>query len=129
MFIHSALVDCNVVVLLSAGAQPASAGSSNYMDLDMPMEGNQKTMMWQQQNQYVGDSGIQSGATTQAPSVSSKHGIDDDMDTAHPPPPPQDTSQMIPGFDFDPGFNQGFTQEQVSFVTDQTFSFTFYCNF
>ncbi|KAK3083157.1 hypothetical protein FSP39_015308 [Pinctada imbricata] len=38
------------------------------MDLsDMPMESKQQqTMMWQQ-NQYLGDSGIHSGATTQAP--------------------------------------------------------------
>ena len=77
----------------------------------MPMEGQQKAMMWQQ-NQYMGDSGIQSGATTQAPSVSSKHNLDDDMDTAQPPSQP-DTAQLMGGFDFDPGFNQGFTQEQV----------------
>jgi len=32
--------------------------------MDMPMDKNQQTMMWQQ-NQYMGDSGIQSGATTQ----------------------------------------------------------------
>ena len=32
---------------------------------DMPqMDAKQQTMMWQQ-NQYMGDSGIQSGATTQ----------------------------------------------------------------
>ena len=36
------------------------------MDLgDMPqMDNNRQTMMWQQ-NQYMGDSGIHSGATTQ----------------------------------------------------------------
>ena len=82
------------------------------MDLDMPMEGNQKAMMWQNQ-QYM-DSGIQSGATTNAPSISSKHALDDEMDTGNQPAPPQDTSQMMGGgFDFDPSFNQGFTQEQV----------------
>jgi len=87
------------------------------MDLDMPMEGpNQKAMMWQNQ-QYM-DSGIQSGATTQAPSVSSKHGLDEDMETGNQPP--QDTSQMMGGgFDFDPGFNQGFTQEQVDEMNQQ----------
>ena len=41
-------------------------GGSNYMDLsDMPMDNKQQqTMMWQQ-NQYMGDSGIHSGVTTQ----------------------------------------------------------------
>ena len=59
------------------------------------MDNKQQTMMWQQ-NQYMGDSGIQSGATTQAPSVSSKQGLDD-MDAATPGD--MDTSQMI--FDLD----------------------------
>jgi len=68
------------------------------------MDNKQQTMMWQQQNQYIGDSGIHSGATTQAPSVSSKQGIDD-METDI------DTSRMM--FEFDQGFSQGFTQEQV----------------
>ena len=40
------------------------------------------------------------------PSVSSKHGLDD-MDTGEE----IDASRMM--FDFDQGFNQGFTQEQV----------------
>merc|ERR1719370_1529639 len=57
------------------------------MDLsDMPVDNKQQqTMMWQQ-NQYMADSGIHSGATTQAPSISSKsHGDeleDGDMDPA-----------------------------------------------
>lgn len=59
-------------------------------------------MMWQQ-NQYM-DSGIQSGATTQAPSVSSKHGAEDMEENAN------DMSGM---FDFEQSFNQGFTQDQV----------------
>ena len=50
----------------------------------------------------------------QAPSVSSKHNLDDDMDTAQAPPSQPDTAQLMGGFDFDPGFNQGFTQEQVN---------------
>jgi catenin beta 1 len=87
--------------------------SGQYMDLDMPMDGaQQKAMMWQNA-QYM-DSGIQSGATTQAPSISSKHGVEDEME--------QDTSQMMaPGgaFDFDPAFNQGFTQEQVDEMNQQ----------
>ena len=74
---------------------------------DMPqMDIKQQTMMWQQ-NQYMGDSGIQSGATTNAPSVSSKHGVDE-MDTGDDQ---MDTSRML--FDIDQGFNQGFSQEQV----------------
>lgn len=109
----------------SVGPAPGSnnpGGSGTYMDLDMPMEGQQKAMMWQQ-NQYMGDSGIQSGATTQAPSVSSKHNpdMDDDMDTTQQQQPQSqpDTAQLMGGFDFDPGFNQGFTQEQVDEMNQQ----------
>nr|ADI48180.1 beta-catenin [Crepidula fornicata] len=75
---------------MNASGGPASTmgpGSQNFMDLsDMPMDNKQQqTMMWQQ-NQYMADSGIHSGATTQAPSISSKgHGDeleDGDMDPA-----------------------------------------------
>ena len=71
---------------------------------NVPQMGKQEqTMMWQQA-QYMGDSGIHSGATTQAPSVSSKH---DEMEAT----PDANNGVM---FDFDQGFNpQGFTQEQV----------------
>jgi len=80
---------------------------------DMPqMDIKQQTMMWQQ-NQYMGDSGIQSGATTNAPSVSSKHGVDE-MDTGDDQ---MDTSRML--FDIDQGFNQGFSQEQVDDMNQQ----------
>lgn len=43
-----------------------SGSGNSYMDLsNMPMENKQQqTMMWQQ-NQYLTDSGIHSGATTQ----------------------------------------------------------------
>jgi catenin beta 1 len=78
---------------------------------DMPMDNQQKTMMWQQ-NQYMGDSGIHSSATTRAPSISSKHGPDD-MDTEEN----MDTSRIM--FDFDQGFNQGYTQEQVDEMNQQ----------
>lgn len=54
-------------------------------------------MMWQQNN-YMGDSGIHSGVTTQAPSLTGK---EDDMEG----------DQLM--FDLDQGFPQGFTQEQV----------------
>lgn len=57
-----------------------------------------QTLMWQQ-NSYMGDSGIHSGAATQAPSLSGKD--DDDMEG----------DQLM--FDLDQGFAQGFTQDQV----------------
>lgn len=50
--------------------------------------------MWQQ-NSYLGDSGINSGAATQVPSLSGKE--DEEMDL----------------FDLDQGYTQGFTQDQV----------------
>uniref|UniRef100_A0A646QDI6 Armadillo segment polarity protein n=1 Tax=Hemiscolopendra marginata TaxID=943146 RepID=A0A646QDI6_9MYRI len=72
---------------------------------DMPM-GNPKeqTLMWQQSS-YMGDSGIHSGATTQAPSLSGK---EDDFDN----------EQVM--FDWEQtGFGQGFTQEQVDEMNQQ----------
>lgn len=54
----------------------------------------EQTLMWQQ-NSYMVDSGIHSGATTQVPSLSGKE--DEDMDL----------------FDLDQGFSQQFTQDQV----------------
>ena len=62
-----------------------------------PMDSKQQTLMWQQ-NQYLGvDSGIQSGATTQAPSVSSKHGPEEMDQENHA----MDTSHMM--YEFDQG--------------------------
>lgn len=58
----------------------------------------EQTLMWQQ-NSYMGDSGIHSGAATQAPSLSGKE--DDEMEG----------DQLM--FDLDQGFAQGFTQDQV----------------
>ena len=78
---------------------------------DMPMDNQQKSMMWQQ-SQYMGDSGIHSSATTRTPSISSKHGPDE-MDTEEN----MDTSCIM--FDFDQGFNQGYTQEQVDEMNQQ----------
>jgi len=80
----------------------------SFMDMgDMPqMDTSRQTLMWQQ-NQYMADSGIHSGATTGAPSVSSKQGLDgldgcDDLD-------PQ---RLM--YDFDNGYTQGgYTQDQV----------------
>ena len=54
--------------------------------------------MWQQ-NSYMADSGIHSGAATQAPSLSGK----DDEEI--------EGDQLM--FDLDQGFAQGFTQDQV----------------
>jgi len=83
-----------------------SGSGNSYMDLsNMPMENKQQqTMMWQQ-NQYLTDSGIHSGATTQAPSISSK-GPGEEMEEEN-----MDNNRMM--FDWDQGFNQGYTQEQV----------------
>lgn len=65
---------------------------------DLPVGSvKEQTMMWQQNN-YMGDSGIHSGVTTQAPSLTGK---EDDMEG----------DQLM--FDLDQGFPQGFTQEQV----------------
>lgn len=57
-----------------------------------------QTLVWQQ-NSYMGDSGIHSGAATQVPSLSGKE--DDEMEG----------DQLM--FDLDQGFAQGFTQDQV----------------
>lgn len=89
-----------------------SGGGQNYMDLsNMPLENKQEqTMMWQQ-NQYMGDSGIHSGATTQAPSISSKGGHHDDIEE---PQSNMETSHMQM-FDWpDQQYSQqGYTQEQI----------------
>lgn len=71
---------------------------------DIPM-GNPKeqTIMWQQSS-YMPDSGIHSGATTQAPSLSGK---EDEFD-----------NDVM--FDWEQtGFGQGFTQEQVDEMNQQ----------
>ncbi|GAB1599101.1 catenin beta-like [Argonauta hians] len=89
-----------------------SGSGNSYMDLsNMPMENKQQqTMLWQQ-NQYLTDSGIHSGATTQAPSISSK-GHGEEMEEEN-----MDNNRMM--FDWDQGFNQGFTQEQVDEMNQQ----------
>lgn len=62
---------------------------------DLPIgSAKEQTLMWQQ-NSYMGDSGIHSGAATQVPSLSGKE--DEEMDL----------------FDLDQGYAQGFTQDQV----------------
>lgn len=67
----------------------------NYQGPDLPIgSAKEQTLMWQQ-NSYMGDSGIHSGAATQVPSLSGKE--DEEMDL----------------FDLDQGYAQGFTQDQV----------------
>lgn len=74
---------------------------------DLPMgSAKEQTLMWQQ-NSYMNDSGIHSGAVTQAPSLSGKE--DEEMEG----------DQLM--FDLDQGFAQGFTQDQVDGETIVTF--------
>nr|CAD7397106.1 unnamed protein product [Timema poppensis] len=71
---------------------------------DLPLgSAKEQTLMWQQ-NSYLGDSGIHSGATTQAPSLTGK---EEDMES----------DQLM--FDLDQGFTQGFTQDQVDEMNQQ----------
>ncbi|XP_058443783.1 armadillo segment polarity protein isoform X6 [Malaya genurostris] len=75
-----------------------------YNTSDMPMpSAKEQTLMWQQ-NSYMSDSGIHSGAVTQVPSLSGK---DDEM---------EDDPLM---FDMDQGFSQNFTQDQVDDMNQQ----------
>lgn len=69
----------------------------NYQGQDHPMgiPPKEDTLMWQQ-NSYLVDSGIHSGITTQAPSVTGKEDEEDNLI-----------------FDLDHGFSTGFTQQQV----------------
>lgn len=73
---------------------------NNYNPSDLPIStSKEQTLLWQQ-NSYMGDSGIHSGAATQVPSLCGKE--EDEMDGDH---------QLM--FDLDQGFPQGFTQDQV----------------
>ncbi|KAL3268367.1 hypothetical protein HHI36_007483 [Cryptolaemus montrouzieri] len=72
--------------------------SGHYQNSEMSSK--DQTLLWQQ-NSYMGDSGIHSGAATQVPSLSGKE--EDDMDI----------------FDLDQGYPQGFTQEQVDEMNNQ----------
>lgn len=72
------------------------------MELEMAMDPDRKAAVshWQQQS-YL-DSGIHSGATTTAPSLSGKgNPEDDDVD-----------NQVL--YEWEQGFNQSFNQEQVA---------------
>lgn len=84
------------------GSQPQPPPQP-YMGEMAAMDSGHQTMMWQQ-NQYMVDSGIHSGSTTQAPSVSSKHGALDSCEDIDTP------QQMI--YDFDRGYaHAGFPQD------------------
>ena len=110
--------DMNVTVSIMFAGPPANVGGAPggpppqqqqpYMGEIAPMDSTHQTMMWQQ-NQYMVDSGIHSGMTTQAPSVSSKHGpLDMPMDACDD----MDAPRLI--YDFDNGFTHGgYGPEQV----------------
>ncbi|XP_004923240.2 armadillo segment polarity protein isoform X2 [Bombyx mandarina] len=87
-------------------SQSRTMSHSSYVASDVPMAPNkeQQTLMWQQ-NSYLVDSGINSGAATQVPSLTGKE--DDEMEG----------DQLM--FDLDQGFAQGFTQEQVDDMNQQ----------
>ncbi|CAG9783595.1 unnamed protein product [Diatraea saccharalis] len=87
-------------------SQSRTMSHSNYGGSDVPMAPSkeQQTLMWQQ-NSYLVDSGINSGAATQVPSLTGKE--DDEMEG----------DQLM--FDLDQGFTQGFTQEQVDDMNQQ----------
>jgi len=82
-------------------AMPHSQFNPN--DMQMP-SAKEATLMWQQ-NSYIGDSGIHSGAVTQVPSLTGKE--DDEMD--------EDPLM----FDLDHGFNQNYTQNEVDDMNQQ----------
>jgi len=85
--------------------QGSLSRSGGYQPQGDPKE---QTIMWQQGHYMGPDSGIHSGAGTQAPSLT---GHEDDMDTGG-----QD--QVI--FDMDQGYNQqSYTQEQVDEMNQQ----------
>ncbi|XP_059617155.1 armadillo segment polarity protein isoform X2 [Phlebotomus argentipes] len=78
---------------------------NQYNPPDLPMaSAKEQTLMWQQ-NSYMADSGIHSGAVTQVPSLSGKE--DDEMDG----------DPLM--FDLDQGFTQNFTQDQVDDINQQ----------
>lgn len=75
--------------------------AADLMELDMAMEPDRKAAVshWQQQS-YL-DSGIHSGATTTAPSLSGKGN-----------PEEEDVDNQVM-YEWEQGFNQNFSQDQV----------------
>ncbi|ETE59087.1 Catenin beta-1, partial [Ophiophagus hannah] len=82
--------------------------AADLMELDMAMEPDRKAAVshWQQQS-YL-DSGIHSGATTTAPSLSGK---------GNPEEEDVDTTQVL--YEWEQGFSQSFTQDQVADIDGQ----------
>ncbi|XP_037937049.1 armadillo segment polarity protein isoform X2 [Teleopsis dalmanni] len=76
----------------------------NPPDLPPMVSSKEQTLMWQQ-NSYLSDSGIHSGAVTQVPSISGKE--DEEMEG----------DPLM--FDLDTGFPQNFTQDQVDDMNQQ----------
>ncbi|CAC5365979.1 CTNNB1 [Mytilus coruscus] len=100
------------------GSNRNMSGGNNYMDLsDMPLDKNQQTMMWQQ-NQYM-DSGINSGATTSAPSISSKGGHHEPEDMNEQGGDNMDTTRMMLDWAEQNYSNPQYTQDQVDEVNQQ----------
>ena len=96
---------------LSRGGAPQyqPQGDPSLQQQPGPPPGKPDINMWQQQHYMGPDSGIQSGAATQAHSLTG-HEMDDEMDTGE--------NQVI--FDMDQGFPQsGYTQEQVDEMNQQ----------
>lgn len=93
--IHAGVIQLNQIVQRFLTA--------DLMELDMAMEPDRKAAVshWQQQS-YL-DSGIHSGATTTAPSLSGK---------GNPEEEDVDTTQVL--YEWEQGFSQSFTQEQVA---------------
>ncbi|KAH8266391.1 hypothetical protein KR038_005833, partial [Drosophila bunnanda] len=85
---------------------PAVSHNNQYNPPDLPpmVSAKEQTLMWQQ-NSYLGDSGIHSGAVTQVPSLSGKE--DEEMEG----------DPLM--FDLDTGFPQNFTQDQVDDMNQQ----------
>lgn len=91
----------NQIVFISIHLCKSKCFAADLMELDMAMEPDRKAAVshWQQQS-YL-DSGIHSGATTTAPSLSGKgNPEEDDVD-----------NQVM--YEWEQGFNQNFSQEQV----------------
>nr|UCC70943.1 armadillo segment polarity protein [Cyrtorhinus lividipennis] len=88
----------------SSQNRPMSHGNYQGSGPDVPLgSSKEQTLLWQQNNYLAGDSGIHSGATTQAPSLS---GNEEEME-----------NDLM--FELEPGFSQGFTQEQVEEMNQQ----------
>ncbi|KAL7989956.1 hypothetical protein Chor_012623 [Crotalus horridus] len=90
-------------VILASFFLTALLPTADLMELDMAIESDRKAAVshWQQQS-YL-DSGIHSGTTTTAPSLSGK-GTPEEEDV--------DTTHVL--YEWEQGFSQSFTQEQVA---------------